>query len=125
MVDLAVKLDIIQKSGSWFSMGEERIGQGRDSAKKYLKDNPEICERVEAEIRQNSFKLMSAQSQAAARAAGRAPQEETEAQGEAQEAAPEEAVPLPEEPPEGKPEGKLTVPKGVDVSADDFDDDAP
>ena len=121
MVDLAVKLDIIQKSGSWFSMGEERIGQGRDSAKKYLKDNPEICERVEAEIRQNSFKLMSAQSQAAARAAGRAPQEETEAQ----EAAPEEAVPLPEEPPEGKPEGKLTVPKGVDVSADDFDDDAP
>ncbi len=103
MVDLAVKLDIIQKSGSWFSMGEERIGQGRDSAKKYLKDNPEICERVEAEIRQNSFKLMSAQS----------------------EAAPEEAVPLPEEPPEGKPEGKLTVPKGVDVSADDFDDDAP
>ena len=55
MVDLAVKLDIIQKSGSWFSMGEERIGQGRDSAKKYLKDNPEICERVEAEIRQNSF----------------------------------------------------------------------
>lgn len=102
-------------------MGEERIGQGRDSAKKYLKDNPEICERVEAEIRQNSFKLMSAQSQAAARAAGRAPQEETEAQ----EAAPEEAVPLPEEPPEGKPEGKLTVPKGVDVSADDFDDDAP
>ena len=98
MVDLAVKLDIIQKSGSWFSMGEERIGQGRDSAKKYLKDNPEICERVEAEIRQNSFKLMSAQSQAAARAAGRAPQEETEAQGEAQEAAPEEAVPLPEEP---------------------------
>ena len=125
MVDLAVKLDIIQKSGSWFSMGEERIGQGRDSAKKYLKDNPEICERVEAEIRQNSFKLMSAQSQAAARAAGRAPQEETEAQGAAQEAAPEEAVPLPEEPPEGKPEGKLTVPKGVDVSADDFDDDAP
>ena len=121
MVDLAVKLDIIQKSGSWFSMGEERIGQGRDSAKKYLKDNPEICERVEAEIRQNSFKLMSAQSQAAARAAGRAPQEETEAQ----EAAPEEAVPLPEEPPEGTPEGKLTVPKGVDVSADDFDDDAP
>ncbi len=125
MVDLAVKLDIIQKSGSWFSMGEERIGQGRDSAKKYLKDNPEICERVEAEIRQNSFKLMSAQSQAAARAAGRAPQEETEAQGEAQEAAPEEAGPPPDEPPEGKPEGKLTVPKGVDVSADDFDDDAP
>lgn len=35
-------------------MGDERIGQGRDAAKQYLKDNPEICERVEAEIRQNS-----------------------------------------------------------------------
>ena len=126
MVDLAVKLDIIQKSGSWFSMGEERIGQGRDSAKKYLKDNPEICQHVEEEIRKNSFKLMSAQSQAAARAAGRAPQEEEETQAAAP-AAPEEAEPLPDE--EGKPAAKakepLTVPKGVDVSADDFDDDAP
>ena len=54
-------------------MGEERIGQGKDAAKQYLRDNPEICERVEAEIRQNSFKLLSNQAQAAARAAGRAP----------------------------------------------------
>ncbi len=57
MVDLAVQLDIIQKSGSWFSMGEERIGQGRDSVKAYLMNNPEIADQVEAEIRANLSKL--------------------------------------------------------------------
>ncbi|MEY8403035.1 recombinase RecA [Oscillospiraceae bacterium 44-34] len=72
MVDLAVKLDIIQKSGSWFSMGETRIGQGRDAAKQFLKDNPEAAAEVEAQVRANSFKLMSKQSQTAAKAAGRA-----------------------------------------------------
>ena len=72
IVDLAVKLDIIQKSGSWYSMGETRIGQGRDAAKKYLRDNPEICQQVEEEIRKNSFKLMTNQAKAAAKAAGRA-----------------------------------------------------
>ena len=58
MVDLAVKLDIIQKSGSWFSMGELRIGQGRDAARQYLKDNPDVAEKVEAEVRANAYKLM-------------------------------------------------------------------
>ena len=53
LVDLAVQLDIIQKSGSWFSMGDERIGQGRDSVKQYLMDNPEIADQVEAKIREN------------------------------------------------------------------------
>ena len=62
MVDLAVKLDVIQKSGSWFSMGETRIGQGRDSAKQFLKDNPEAAAEIEAQIRVNAFKLMSKQS---------------------------------------------------------------
>lgn len=72
MVDLAVKLDIIQKSGSWFSMGETRIGQGRDAAKQFLRDNPEAAAEVEAQVRANAFKLMSKQSQVAAKAAGRA-----------------------------------------------------
>ncbi|MBQ8801487.1 MAG: recombinase RecA [Clostridium sp.] len=72
LVDLAVKLDIIQKSGSWFSMGEMRIGQGRDAVKAYLQNNPEFAEKIEAEIRANAFKLMSKQSQIAAKAAGRA-----------------------------------------------------
>ena len=72
LVDLAVKLDILQKSGSWFSMGETRVGQGRDAVKKYLVEHPDIADQIEAEIRANSFKLMSRQSQIAARAAGRA-----------------------------------------------------
>ena len=72
LVDLAVKLDIVQKSGSWFSMGDNRVGQGRDAVKKYFEENPEIAQKVEAEVRANAFKLMSRQSQIAARAAGRA-----------------------------------------------------
>ena len=71
MVDLGVKLDLVQKSGSWFSMGEVRIGQGRDAAKQYLRDNPEVAEKLDADIRRDFYKLMSNQSKAAARAAGR------------------------------------------------------
>ena len=72
LVDLAVKLDIVQKSGSWFSMGDTRVGQGRDAVKKYFQDNPEVAGQVEAEVRANSYTLMSRQSQIAATAAGRA-----------------------------------------------------
>jgi recombination protein RecA len=72
LVDLGVKLDLVQKSGSWFAMGEVRIGQGRDAAKKYLEDNPEIAEQLEADIRKNFDKLLSNQSRIAAKAAGRA-----------------------------------------------------
>ena len=72
LVDLAVKLDIVQKSGSWFSMGDTRLGQGKDTVKKYFAENPEIAAQVEADVRANSYKLMSRQSQAAAKAAGRA-----------------------------------------------------
>lgn len=57
LVDLAVKLDIIQKSGSWFNMGETRLGQGRDSAKQFLLDNPDIAADIEAQIRANYDKL--------------------------------------------------------------------
>ena len=72
LLDLGVKLDLVQKSGSWFSMGETRLGQGRDAAKQYLKDNPEVADNLEAAIRRDFFKLMSNQSQIAAKAAGRA-----------------------------------------------------
>ncbi len=58
LVDLAVQLDIVQKSGSWFSMGDERIGQGKESVKNFLMSNPDIAERVEAEVRANLYKLM-------------------------------------------------------------------
>jgi len=64
-VDLAVQLDIVQKSGSWFSMGDERIGQGKDSVKTYLQANPDIAEQVEAQVRANLGKLMGAESKTA------------------------------------------------------------
>ena len=72
LLDLGVKLDLVQKAGSWFSMGETRIGQGRDAAKRYLQENPEAAEKLEAEIRRNFDKLMSSQARIAAKAAGRA-----------------------------------------------------
>ena len=101
LVDLAVKLDIIQKSGSWFSMGEERIGQGKDAVKQFLRNNPDVCAGIEEEIRKNSFQLLSSQAQVAARAAGRAPQE----------------------PPAAPAAAPAADPRAIDVSADDFDDD--
>ena len=72
LLDLGVKLDLVQKAGSWFSMGETRIGQGRDAAKRYLQENPEVRDKLEEDIRKNFDKLMSNQARAAAKAAGRA-----------------------------------------------------
>lgn len=56
ILDMAVNLDIIEKAGSWFSYNGERIGQGRENVKKYLKDNPEVLEEVEAKVRENFAK---------------------------------------------------------------------
>ena len=52
IVDLAVEHEIIKKSGSWFSYGEAKLAQGRDAVKALLKDNPELCEELEAKIMQ-------------------------------------------------------------------------
>ena len=72
LLDLAVKLDLVQKSGSWFNMGEVRLGQGRDAAKQYFRDHPEEADKLETAVRENFHKLMGAQSRTAAKAAGRA-----------------------------------------------------
>lgn len=72
LVDLAVQLDIIQKSGSWFSMGDERIGQGANSVKDYLIANPDIAEKVEAEVRENLWKLNNGAPKVPAKAADKA-----------------------------------------------------
>ena len=71
LVDLAVQMDIIQKSGSWFSMGDERIGQGANSVKDYLIAHPDIAEQVEQQVRENLWKLNGA-AKPAAKAAERA-----------------------------------------------------
>ena len=50
IVDLATDYDIIKKSGSWFSYGDTKLGQGRDAVKALLKDNQELCDELEAKI---------------------------------------------------------------------------
>ncbi|NLJ31917.1 MAG: recombinase RecA [Clostridiales bacterium] len=59
LLDLAVKLDVIQKSGAWFSYKETRLGQGRDNAKKFLAENPETAAEVEAQVKQNVGRLFT------------------------------------------------------------------
>jgi recombination protein RecA len=60
ILDVAVKLDIINKSGAWFSYGENRLGQGRDNVKELLKNDPALCSEIEAKIRsdENMSKLI-------------------------------------------------------------------
>ena len=53
IIDLGVKEGIIEKSGAWFSYGDERIGQGRENAKMYLKENENICNEIEEKIRKS------------------------------------------------------------------------
>ena len=72
LVDLAVQMDIVQKSGSWFSMGDERIGQGANSVKEYLMANPEIAESVEAQVREKLMNQSLAAPKAPAKAAAKA-----------------------------------------------------
>ena len=72
LIDLAVQMDIVQKSGSWFSMGDERIGQGKDSVKTYLQERPELAEQVEAQVRENLWRISGGAPKAPARAAEKA-----------------------------------------------------
>jgi recombination protein RecA len=51
LLDVATEMNVIQKSGSWFSYAEERLGQGRDAVRKYLKDTPELLKRIEDQVK--------------------------------------------------------------------------
>jgi recombination protein RecA len=57
LVDLGVKAGIVEKSGAWFSYDSQRLGQGRENAKTFLKANPEVAAKIESQIRQNSGML--------------------------------------------------------------------
>ena len=70
IIDLAVKLDIIEKGGAWFTVEDTRL-QGRDAVKQFLLDNPDVCERIEARIRENAWRLAGDQGKRAAIATGR------------------------------------------------------
>ena len=105
LVDMAVELGLMQKSGSWFSMGEMRIGQGRDAARQYLKDNPEVSEQLEADVREAMAKR---QAEGNAKPAG------------SRTAAPvPTGAPIPTAPPAPRPMAS----RAIDVSAEDFDDE--
>jgi recombination protein RecA len=52
ILDLGVEYEIIKKSGSWFSYGESKIGQGREAVRQLLMDNPELAEEIEAKVRE-------------------------------------------------------------------------
>ena len=71
LVDLGIKLDLVQKSGSWYSY-KGQSWQGKKGVTAYLKENPDVASELEAAIRKDFFKLMGSQSLIAAKAAGRA-----------------------------------------------------
>jgi recombination protein RecA len=54
LLDLGVAAGLVEKSGSWFSYGEQRIGQGRENAKNFLRENPDMANELEVSIRQNA-----------------------------------------------------------------------
>ena len=66
LLDMAVDMKIINKSGSWFSYKGERLGQGRDNIKVYLKQNPEVCDEVEKLVMEKALKAISDAKEAAA-----------------------------------------------------------
>ena len=106
LVDMGVELGLVQKSGSWFSMGETRIGQGRDAARQYLKDNPDVAEQLEADVRAGRAKRQAEGIAKAGRGAAAAP------------AAGAASVPARPAAPASRPASR-----GADVSAEDFDDE--
>jgi recombination protein RecA len=54
LIDMGVAAGIVEKSGAWFSYGEQRIGQGRENAKQFLRDNPDISNEIENSIRESA-----------------------------------------------------------------------
>jgi len=54
LIDLGVKAGVVEKSGAWFSYDSVRIGQGRENAKTFLRENPDMAAKIEAAVRQNS-----------------------------------------------------------------------
>ena len=72
LLDMAVDRDIIHKSGAWFSYKDQRIGQGRENARLFLKDNPEIANDIEGQIRANADKLYASRRPAGKNASSKA-----------------------------------------------------
>jgi len=92
LLDAALRFDVIQKTGSWYSYGEERIGQGRDNAKVFLETNADISAAVEHRVRELLFTPKPAPGDAP-------PADETKVAAEGEPASGEEAAESAQEPP--------------------------
>ena len=135
ILDLAAEVDIVSKSGSWYAYKETRIGQGRENAKQFLRDNPEVCKEIDNAVREH-FGLPSLDAKPAEGAAEGAENAEDaeaakETEGTAKKGkakgrkAAEKAEPAPEEPEEkNEPEGEPSEePEGLEDG--DADEDEP
>ena len=103
ILDLGVTLGIVQKSGAWFNYNETRLGQGRDNAKIYLKEHPELMDEIEAQVRANADKLT---------AKGK------KGKGKAAEPAPAPAAPAAEEKPAARPAARASE-ADLDIMVED------
>lgn len=105
LLDLAIKADVVQKSGAWFSYGETRLGQGRDNAKLFFRDNPDIAAKIEAELMENIDALTNKMGPGARTPRGKAG------------ATPVAAAPAPAPEPEAKP--AATNKASIDIMVED------
>ena len=60
LIDLGVKANVVEKSGAWYSVESQRIGQGRENAKQFLRDHPDVAENVERRLRDQSSTVATA-----------------------------------------------------------------
>lgn len=116
LVDLGVEYELVRKSGAWFYMGETRIGQGRENAKQFMRDNPEIAEKLEEDIRKAIVEAREKAKQESMQKGAQARRRASEAAEHHAESEEEEA-PMPEEPQRKRSSA------AVSIDADDFGDD--
>lgn len=129
VVDIATDLDIIHKSGAWFSYNGSKVGQGRENTKKWLAENPEIMKEVEAKIKEKSAEvvLVSKKSKKESAIQDAAAEAESYADESYEEAVVEEAPAeeIPAEVPEKKTKGKKSAVDVIIDADDDFEEFTP
>ena len=129
VVDIATSLDIIHKSGAWFSYQGNKIGQGRENTKEWLANNPEVMKEIEAQIKEKSAEVVLVSKKSKKEAAVQDAAAEAESYDAASdEAAPEEAAAeefTAEEVPEKKTKGKKSAVDVIIDADDDFEEFTP
>ena len=127
VVDIATSLDIIHKSGAWFSYQGNKIGQGRENTKEWLANNPEVMKEIEAQIKEKSAEVVLVSKKSKKEAAVQDAAAEAEGYAASDEAAPEEAAEefTAEEVPEKKTKGKKSAVDVIIDADDDFEEFTP